>query len=250
VPTKPTSAGDSIPGACRIIEVHLTELRQLFNAIDPSPFSERDLDPKAEEFIVGWSTDLPADARLALVVHLDRAAGRSDEALVLRESIHEFFSQRAASSRRKLRDLFHRGRISLIIALAFLAASIAIGDALASYLGQSRALEILREGLLIVGWVAMWRPLELFLYDWWPVRAEARLFDRLSIMPVRIEYTKSDATEAWRSDWPAAPAADQRSIRQASLSPPGGTLAPASTDRNPDDHAALGSPRPSGPNTV
>ena len=121
----------------------------------------------------------------------NRAAGRSDEALVLRESIHEFFSQRAASSRRKLRDLFHRGRISLIIALAFLAASIAIGDALASYLGQSRTLEILREGLLIVGWVAMWRPLELFLYDWWPVRAEARLFDRLSIMPVRISTRRA-----------------------------------------------------------
>ena len=33
---------------------------------------------------------------------------------------------------------------------------------------------------LIGGWVAMWRPLEVFLYDWWQIRAEARLFDRLS----------------------------------------------------------------------
>jgi hypothetical protein len=42
----------------------------------------------------------------------------------------------------------------------------------------------------------MWRPLEVFLYDWWPIRAEARLFDRLSAMPVRIEYkeTAADAT--------------------------------------------------------
>ena len=46
--------------------------------------------------------------------------------------------------------------------------------------------EILRESLLIGGWVAMWRPLEVFLYDWWPIREEARLFDRLSAMPVRI----------------------------------------------------------------
>ena len=35
----------------------------------------------------------------------------------------------------------------------------------------------------------MWRPLEIFLYDWWPIRAEARLFDRLSAMPVRIKGT-------------------------------------------------------------
>jgi hypothetical protein len=62
------------------IEVRVAELRQLFNAIDPSPFHERDLDPKAEAFIVGWARELPRDAPLALRVHLDRACGREDEA--------------------------------------------------------------------------------------------------------------------------------------------------------------------------
>ncbi len=37
--------------------VRVAELRQLFNAIDPSPFRERDLDPRAEEFIVEWARD-------------------------------------------------------------------------------------------------------------------------------------------------------------------------------------------------
>ena len=46
-------AGDSIPPKCAVIEVHVGELKQLFDAIDPSPFRDRDLDPKAEEFIVG-----------------------------------------------------------------------------------------------------------------------------------------------------------------------------------------------------
>jgi hypothetical protein len=49
------SAGDPIPPKCPVIEVHVSELRQLFNAIDPSPFRDKDLDPKAEEFIVGWA---------------------------------------------------------------------------------------------------------------------------------------------------------------------------------------------------
>ena len=132
------SAGDAIPPKCEVIEVRVAELRQLFNAIDPSPFRERDLDPRAEEFIVDWSRDLPGDAPLALVVHLERAAGRPDEAVMLREAIHEFFDQRAASSRRKLRQLFRRGRISLAIGLAFLASSIAIGDALAASFQESR----------------------------------------------------------------------------------------------------------------
>ena len=106
-----------------------------------------------------------------------------------------------------------------MIALAFLATSIALGDALASYLEEGRLAGVLREGLLIGGWVAMWRPLEVFLYDWWPIRAEARLFDRLSTMPVRIEYKDAVSTDAWRSDWPAVPASDQPSSRRMAYAP-------------------------------
>jgi len=55
----PASAGDTISGRSQIIKVRVAELRQLFNAIDPSPFRERDLDPRAEEFIIEWAGDLP-----------------------------------------------------------------------------------------------------------------------------------------------------------------------------------------------
>src|SRR6201982_403262 len=99
-----------IPTKCAVIEVQVGELRQLFDAIDPSPFRDRDLDPKAEEFIVGWAKDLPRDAPLALVVDLDREAGLPDEAAVLRDAIHEFFRHRAETYRQRLRELFRLGR--------------------------------------------------------------------------------------------------------------------------------------------
>jgi hypothetical protein len=181
------SAADAIPQDHRIIEIRVGELRQLFNAIDPSPFRKRDLDPKVEQFIVDWSADFPTDAPLALVVHLERTSDVADEQRFLREAMSEYFAQRAIATRRNLRDLFRRGRISLAIALAFLATSIVVGDAIAAYFDESRPAEVIREGFLIGGWVAMWRPIEVFLYDWWPIRAEARLFDRLSKMPVRID---------------------------------------------------------------
>jgi hypothetical protein len=189
------------------------ELRQLFNAIDPSPFRERDLDPRADEFIVEWARDLPGNAQLCLVVYLERSAGRADEAALLADAIHQYFSERAASSRRKLRELFRRGRLSLAIAVAFLSGVTAVGDALANYFRDTRFADVLREGFLIGGWVAMWRPLEVFLYDWWPIRAEVRLLERLSTMPVRIEYQETASSEAWRSDWPAVSAAESRPRR-------------------------------------
>jgi hypothetical protein len=197
------SVGDPIPPKCSVIEVHVGELKQLFNAIDPSPFRDKDLDPKAEEFIVGWAKDLPRDATLALVVDLDREAGLPDEAAILRDAIHEFFSQRAHAYRRRLRELFRLGRTSLAIGLIAVASAIALGDFVAALMKGSRIGEIVRESLTIGGWVSMWRPLEIFLYDWWPIRNEAQLSDRLAAMPVRIRYLNAAGPDAWRGDWPA-----------------------------------------------
>ena len=66
----------------------------------------------------------------------------------------------------------------------------------------SRLGAIVRESLTIGGWVSMWRPLEIFLYDWWPMRREARLAEKLAVMPVRIRYMDTAAPELWRADWP------------------------------------------------
>src|SRR5215471_13853896 len=214
-----TSAGDTIPPKCSVIEVHVGELKQLFDAIDPSPFRDRDLDPKAAEFIIGWAKDLPHDATLALVVDLDREAGLPDEAAVLRDAIHEFFRHRAEAYRQRLRELFRVGRTSLAIGLLALAGAIALGDFLATLMKGSRIGEILRESLTIGGWVSMWRPLEVFLYDWWPIRNEARLSDRLAAMPVRIRYANASGPDAWRADRLGVSPRGERKTTEAQPSP-------------------------------
>lgn len=201
------SAGDSIPPDCELIEVRVAELKQLFNAMDASPFRERDLDPDAEDLIVGWAREAPRGSTLALLVGLDRAPGLPDEPAALRDAVHEFFAHRAQVTRSRLRQLLSVGRISLVVGLSFLVAAVALGDLVSSAMKGERLGELLREGLVICGWVAMWRPLEILLYGWWPIRTEARLYDRLSAMPVRIAYKGTAESGAWRRDWPAAPPA-------------------------------------------
>ena len=200
---------DAIPAGSAVIEVRVAELRQLFNSIDPSPFRERDLAPAAEAFIVDWSREVPAAAPLALLVHLDRSVGPSDETALLGDAVHQFFAGEAEASRRRLRRLFHRGRTSLVIGLAVLAGCIGVAQLILQGGGGGLS-RVLHESLLIGGWVAMWRPLEVFLYDWWPIRADVRLFHRLAVMPVRIRYATASSSgadaERWRRDWPAASA--------------------------------------------
>ena len=44
----------------------------------------------------------------------------------------------------------------------------------------------LRESLTIAGWVAMWRPMQIYLYDWWPLRRRGQLYGKLSRIPVEV----------------------------------------------------------------
>jgi hypothetical protein len=170
-------------GGVLLIEIRLRELRQLFNTLDPAPFHEKDLDPAAEEYIVGAVREIgPQPSRV--VLHLP--PGTTDnEACEAIAAIRSYFKNRSRHAREQLRQLFVRGAMSLLIGLTFLAACLGVREWFAS---SGAALDaILSEGLLILGWVAMWKPVEIFLYDWWPIRAEARLFGRLARMPIRIE---------------------------------------------------------------
>lgn len=171
------------------IDVHVQELRQLFHAIDPSPFHERDLDPAAEEFIASWASQAPADTPLRLVIHVDAEPASGQDEGNARTAVSRFFSARAVTTRRDLRALFRRGWISLLIALGFMAVAITLARLLDDPAATNPLAAVLREGLIVGGWVAMWRPLEIFLYDWWPLLAEARRFDRLAAMPVEIRHT-------------------------------------------------------------
>jgi hypothetical protein len=47
---------------------------------------------------------------------------------------------------------------------------------------------VLRESLLIGGWVAMWRPMDFFLYELWAMRSNIKVYDQLSRAAVRIVY--------------------------------------------------------------
>jgi hypothetical protein len=174
------------PDDCALIEVHVSDLKELFNSFDPTPFHKRDLDPDAEAFIAGWARDLPARGALGLLVHADRMPDSRDATDTLHAAVRDHFARRAGDTRRRLRLLFRNGRIALVIGLAVVTGSVILGDIVGSALSESGFGGIVRESLLIGGWVAMWRPLEVFLYDWWPIRSEARLYDRLSAMTIKV----------------------------------------------------------------
>jgi hypothetical protein len=185
------------------INLKLRDLAQLFNSMDPSPFLDRDLDHDAEEFIVSWARELPKSHGFELVIHLP-APPQTETAADVESAVQHYFTNRAEIKQREFRLLLQRGHASLSIGLIFLTACL-LASGLVGQLGHESAARVIREGLIIVGWVAMWRPLETYLYDWWPARAEWHIQQRLSRMRVRLIFPH--ATDAH----PSAPGSSQRS---------------------------------------
>jgi hypothetical protein len=169
-----------------LIEVKLTEVAQLFNSLDPSPFHERDLNQDAEDFIVSWALEHSRDDDLHLVLHLARPPADPDRArLDVETSVHHYFEYQAGMLWRQFRELMKEGRAALIIGLLFMVACQIVVPLL--FPEQPAPWQRLtREGLTILGWVAMWRPLEIYLYRWWPLLRRRRTYLRLSGMTVEI----------------------------------------------------------------
>ena len=142
---------------------------------------------------MSWARSLRRDARLALQVDVDEPELPA-QAEAVGDATHGFFRQRSLSASRRLSQLFRVGRTSLVIGVAFLALAVILAGLVSRTLGEGAFAALIRESMVIGGWVAMWRPLEIFLYDWWPILAERKLYDRLSVMPVSVSFRAATPT--------------------------------------------------------
>ena len=167
------------------IELNLREIGQLFNTMDPAPFPEKDLDGDAEEFIVSWAQEFPVSEPVTLVIHLHEFPADQNPRPVIERGVRHYFAYRARLNRMEFRRLLRDGQHSLLIGIIFLAACLTAGHAIGGEnAGTFRS--IASESLTIAGWVAMWRPMEIYLYDWWPLRRRGKIYVKLSRMKVEV----------------------------------------------------------------
>jgi len=168
------------------IEIRISEIAQLFNSLDPFPFRERDLDVAAEEFIVSWARELPTDQPIRIVVHLPERQALTSEAQELGPAITRYFSQRAQATALDLRELFRIGHRALVIGLTVLTLSVVASQMVAMRLALGPITRVIEESLIIFGWVANWKPIEIFLYEWWPIVRRRNLYRRLARAEVEL----------------------------------------------------------------
>ncbi len=160
------------------ILVKVASVEQMFNPLDPQPLDIRDLDVEIADWITQWAEEQRGDGPIAIEVLVSDHSAVGHEAAVANGIRNHFAYQRWATARR-LSRLWHDGRISLIIGLSALITLTTVSRLIVSS-GDNATLSLLREGFAVAGWVAMWHPMQIFLYDWWPIRRELKTFQRLA----------------------------------------------------------------------
>ncbi len=176
--------------AANAIEVRVEEIAQLFDTLDPFPFRERDLDKDAEEYIVGWAREFPRHQPMKIIVHAPESELRKEHANQLGAALSRYFTYRADITGRDLNELFRIGRLSLLIGAVVLTVCVLTARAAIAGMGEGTIGGIVKESLIILGWVANWKPIEIFLYDWWPLARRRNLYRRLAAAKVELRPTE------------------------------------------------------------
>src|SRR5262249_3593096 len=120
-------------------------------------------------------------AKLRLVVPADDMV----RANAMTAAIRAYFEKCRGDEQRRMSTIFWEGRIALVIGLVVVLIGNVLGQSIrAAFTGQFAV--AVANGLEIFGWVAMWKPAELLLYDWIPVRRRRNLLARLASMEIEF----------------------------------------------------------------
>jgi hypothetical protein len=176
-------------GSTAAVSVHVRELAKLFNSLDPSPFWDRDLDRAAAEFIEDEFRDKQSAEIWHLHVHVHEGDTSSTD---LQRAIESYYGRMANSDRLALREHLRLGQLALLGGLTIFLLSMGARGILGRVLGHLPVL--LDEGLIILAWLALWRPAEALIYGWIPFYRNRRLFERLAGIKVFVRLSSSSST--------------------------------------------------------
>ena len=168
----------------RMIILHLQSIDQLIEPHAPSPFIMSRLWKHAEKFLIDHARELPRDSCAELNLHLPE--GELSRANLVPAAFAQHFAFRRLEAEQELKRIRRFGWRSLLVGLSFLMLMMLLVEVLKRYVPATPLSSVLQEGVTILAWVALWRPGELLLYEWYPSKRDSRLFRKLECAQIRI----------------------------------------------------------------
>jgi hypothetical protein len=156
------------------IELRVRDVSDLL-VESPPPFRGTALTPDAESYIVRQAKRIPSRQALHLVVDSVEPLSRD-----LGPNVATYFREAAETEAQNIGELFRNGRKALLIGLLTLSLCLFLAWYFTYEVVQRPITRLIQESFVILGWVSMWKPIEIFLYEWLPFSRRRKLFLRLA----------------------------------------------------------------------
>jgi hypothetical protein len=174
------------------IKIQLNNTKELFVAPELDPFCSdalRATGQSAMEYIRHELTASGLRERMCLVLQLPADQITPAVPQAVHNAIRRYCQEKQRENRQELRALRWRGVKALqtgfvVLAVCLLLAALFGSDKTAALPAFLRT--FLSEGFTIAGWVSLWTPLEILLYEWWPVWRGNQIYQHLEQMEVVV----------------------------------------------------------------
>lgn len=170
------------------VRLELRSMDELFTEPDFDPLAGRVEQLPGLERLANRLRPLPlAPVKVCIVLPASERAPDLEQRCRL--ALRAVLDRRIEANRSDASSLRAEGRATLWRGLIFLALCL-LGSSLLGTTGVlPRYLEhYIDEGLIIAGWVALWYPLDVLLYQRWPLGRERRLYENLRDMRLEFEF--------------------------------------------------------------
>lgn len=183
------------------IALDVVKIDQLFASYDPSPFHSHSLNTTAAQYVFSQAWYAPRAAAFVVELSIRGRPAAPADAARLEDVLRVHFRRLANGEEQNLRTLMRTGLISLAIGVCVLAVCTVLSRGVDASPLPDGWREGLRDGISVFGWVANWRPAQILLYDWWPVRRSRNLFRRLALAEV-VPATTAPRPDTLETDPP------------------------------------------------
>jgi hypothetical protein len=175
-----------------ILTVELENKAALFQERNPDPFHGGPLFATGFDQIYEELIDQSLNQNLEIVIQMPAAAIEDESENEIRFGLEQRCLHEEATIQRERRALRWEGLKALQNGLVFLVVCLLAAFTLQKTEPFGEFLNFFfEEGLFIVGWVSMWRPVDILLYEWWPMYRSSRMFRRIRTANVRVEARES-----------------------------------------------------------
>jgi hypothetical protein len=157
-----------------VLDVKVVAADRLFDNRDPAPFRDRDLDPGLVDYLIDGAHELAPAGPLHIVFWLARPCAPGE----VEQAVQAHFQYEIDRGTRVRRRAVGTGWIALAIAAVVVVILVALSELVARAIPGTLGTG-LKEALVISGWVLMWRPMELLVYDGIPWRRERKILRAL-----------------------------------------------------------------------